>query len=536
MSRLIQPLCADRDRPVLYDHGGTWTAGASVDLIHRTAHALHGLGHGPGRVAALLGSSSVRTYLASHAIELTGGAQVELPAALPADQQRALVRECGVRFVLADPETVPAEVMAAAADLPGTELLTLGRPAGVGRDLLAREVSRAPVESGARPGEPSRITLTGGTTGRSKPVLRRFLPPGRGRAVWLMRMVKENPIPVTLLKTGRLTGLGRSVADAAVATGGRFVTGPRFDPEHVCALIAEQGVTHLILAPHELELLVEHPALEGADTSSLRFVMSATAATPPALLRRATAALGPIVYPAYGQTEAGLISWLPPRDQEQEDTGALRSCGRLLEGTQVQIRDADRLPLGSGERGRVWVSTPNMMQGYWQRPEATARALVDGWLDTGDTGLLDERGLLTVLGRAGEAMWVRGEEVFASEIDTLLQDHPGVRSCATFDDLEPKGRGLHTAVVRAEGEQASAEQLRTWLADRAEGVPVPDSVLFVSRLPLTYAHELCRDTLRSWRAGEPSPFATNTVPDPSDPARTRSVARRPQSPRVRKTV
>lgn len=503
MSRLIQPLSADRDRTVLYDRNGTWTAGASVDLIHRTARALAGLGHGPGRVAALLGSSSVRTYLASHAIELTGGAQVELPAALPADRQEDLVRECGARFVLADPATVPADVLAA-ADLPGTRLLTLG-PAGAGWDLLDGQTSCDPVEPGARPGNPARITLTGGTTGRSKPVLRRFPPPGRGRPVWLMRMVEQSPLPVTLLKTGRLTGLGRSVADAALVCGGRFVTGPEFDPQQVCEVVAEQAVTHLILAPHELQRLVEHPALEGADTSSLRLVMSATAATPPALLRRATAALGPIVYPAYGQTEAGLISWLPPRDQKQQDTGALRSCGRPLEGTQVQIRDADRRPLGPGERGRVWVHTPNMMDEYWKRPEATARTLVQGWLDTGDTGFLDERGLLTVLGRAREAVNVQGQEVFTSEIDTLLQEHPDVRSCATFD---VPGVGVCAAVVRTCGARVPATELRAWLAERAGRLPVPEAVLFVDRLPLTYAHELCRETLRAWAARAFSPART----------------------------
>lgn len=499
MTRLIPPLSADRDRPALHDARATTYAGEAVDLIHRLARALTERGHGPGRVAALLGSASARTYLASHALELTGGGQVELPAALPADQQRGLLRECGVELVLADPEAVPEHVLRTAAVMPGVQLWTLG-PAGVGRDLTAVGASAAPLESGARPGEPSRLTLTGGTTGRSKVVLRRFPQPGGGRAAWLVRMARESPEPMTVLKTGRLTGLGRSMADAALAFGGRFVCAPEFDPEQVCVSIAQHRVTHLILAPHELERLVEHPAATDADLSSLRFVLSATAATPPALLRRASGVLGPIVHPTYGQTESGLISWLSPRDQAGGDGAALRSCGRPLEGVQVQVRDADLRPVETGRRGRVWVSTPNQMDGYWGRPEATARALVEGWVDTGDTGVLDERGMLTVLGRASEAMRVRGVEVHASEIDLVLCDHPAVRSCVSFDGPGPEGPGLHTAVVPAPGERVSEQELFDWMAEQPG--PAPDSVLFVEHLPLTYANEPCRETLRSWLSGE----------------------------------
>ena len=502
MTRLIRPLSADRERPALHDARGTTRAGEAVDLIHRLARALVELGHGPGRVAALLGSASTRTYLASHALELIGGGQVELPVALPAEQQRALIGECGVEPVLADPEAVPDHVLRAISGIPGVRLWTLG-PADVGSDLTAVGASSAPLASGARIGDPSRLTLTGGTTGRSKVVLRRFPRPGEGRAAWLVRMAGESPEPMIVLKTGRLTGLGRSMADAALATGGRFVCAPGFDPEQVCASIAEHRVTHLVLAPHELELLVGHSATAGADLSSLRFVLSATAATPPALLRRASEVLGPIVHPTYGQTESGLISLLSPGDQVEGDDAALRSCGRPLEGVKVQVRDADLRPVATGRRGRVWASTPNRMDEYWGRPEATARTLVDGWVDTGDTGFLDERGMLTILGRASEAMRVRGVEVHASEIDLVLRDHPAVRSCVSFDAPGPDGPGLHTAVVPESDEPVSERELLDWMAERPG--PTPDSVLFVERLPLTYANEPCRQTLRSWLAGRPTP-------------------------------
>ncbi|MBX9389738.1 AMP-binding protein [Streptomonospora nanhaiensis] len=503
MTPFIAELERDRDRVVLHDRRGGLTAGQALDTIRRLARALAGLGHGPGRIAALIGSMTSRLHLLAHAVELTGGGQVEIPDTLPFADQAGLIAECGACLAIADPGGVRRTRLPDLAALPGVRLLTLGP--GPGTDLLgtAAALSAAPFPPRARPGDPNRITLTGGTTGRAKPVLRRFRA-GPPRTAPGVRELLAGGAPPRLLKTGRLTGLGRALGDAAVAAGGRLITLPGFDPPEVAAVLAEQKATHLVLSPYELRLLLDH--LDGSAARRfphLRSVLSATAATSPALLSRAVDRFGPIVRAGYGQTEAGSVARLEPEDYADGSFEVRRSAGRPLPGVRVEVRDPRGRPREPGERGEIWVHSPRLTTEYWRRPEATAHALRDGWLRTGDVGFLDTDGLLTLLGRASDAMEIAGEVVFAAEVDSWLQEHPAVLESATFDVPDSTGGAtLHTAVVTAPGAaaEAGAPELRAWLSRRLDPRRVPSSVLFVPHIPLTYANEPCRDTLRKWHA------------------------------------
>ncbi|MDA0564241.1 AMP-binding protein [Streptomonospora sp. S1-112] len=505
MTPLIAELERDPTRVVLHDRRGDLTAGQALDTVRRLARALADLGHGPGRIAALVGPLSSRLHLAANAVELTGGGQVEIPDTLPFTDQAGLITECGAALALADPGAVRRTRLPDIAALPGVRLLALG-PGPAGTDLLdtAAGLPAAPFPPRARPGDPNRITLTGGTTGRAKPVLRRFRA-GPPRTAPGVAELLAGDTPPRLLKTGRLTGLGRALGDAAVAAGGQLITLPWFDPPEVAAVLAGQRATHLVLSPYELRLLLDH-----LDTSAaaprfphLRSVLSSTAATSPALLSRAVARFGPIVRPGYGQTEAGSVARLEPADYADGSFDVRRSVGRPLPGVRVEVRDPRGRPREPGGRGEIWVHSPTLTTEYWKRPEATAHALRDGWLRTGDVGFLDRSGRLTVLGRAGEAMEVDGEAVFAGEVDPWLQEHPAVLESATFDT--PDGAGgtaLRTAVVAAPGAAGNVgePELRAWLARRLDPRRVPASVLFVPHIPLTYANEPCRDTLRKWFA------------------------------------
>ena len=501
MTPVLKALAADRDRVVFRDRRGEVTAGEALDAVYRFARALAAHGHGPGRSVALLGPVSTWMYLLSQAAELTGGIQAEIPVSLPAEYRAPLLRECDVAVVVADPDAVDASVVREVAGLPGVRLLTLG-PCSEGEDLLrdAADRSPEPFASLARDGEPHRIVLTGGTTGRAKPVLRRYRPSHLSGSSWFVRFLGRSEQAARVLKTGRLTGLGRALGSATVVTGGTFVTLPEFDPAEVVSVVTGQGITHAFLSPHELRLLLDDPASEGADLSGLRGITTVTAATAPALLERAVERFGPIVYPGYGQTEAGHIAWLLPEDYASPRPEVLRSCGRPLPGVDVEVRGGGGGVLGPGERGRVWVRTPLRMDEYWKRPDDTARVLRDGWLDTGDVGFLDARGYLTLLGRSGEAVEVAGGAVFASEVDTVLQEHPGVRESATFGVHGDDGTSLHSAVVTAPGAQVGEGDLLEMLGRLLDPGRVPSTVMFVPRIPLTYANELCLDTLRSWHA------------------------------------
>lgn len=505
MNPVLQAWNQAPDHPVLRGPGQVITSAEALQDVYRLARALIGRGCGPGRAVALFGPVSPRMFLVSHAVQLAGGAQVEVPLALEGVQQVRLVRECAPALTVADPACVDAATLKQLAhDRP---LLTLA-PAGRGEDLFAlcRTHDSAPLACRAQEGSPARISMTGGTTGRSKPVVRSFGPVPTRASALLGQILSRGPEAPNVLLADRLTGMSKTIGDMALARGGILTTLADYGLAPLLAALDEQPITHAVLPSHVLRRLLEEPAAAGADLSGLQALVVGGGPLSPALLERALDRLGPILYCTYGQTEAGNIAWLGPQDYLGRDPEVLRSCGRPSPGVQVQIRGSGGQVLAPRERGRVWVRTPLMMQGYLGRPEATDRVLRQGWLDTEDVGFLDERGYLTLLGRAGEAMRIGTSTVHATEVDAVLQTHRGVSDSATFDVAEPGGgASLHAAVVVRSGQQVSDQVLQDLVRRSLGPGHEPCSIMFVSHLPYTYAHELCRPTLRAWhRQGPPA--------------------------------
>ncbi|MDA0564247.1 AMP-binding protein [Streptomonospora sp. S1-112] len=503
MSTLLEVLAWDRDRPVLHDARDGWlTAGSAVDTVYRLARALRERGCGPDRMAALFGPLSTGLYLCSHAVEHVGGGQAEVPMGLPAPEYVRLFAEFGAGFVVADPEAADAPALRAVAAMPGVRLLTLGA-AAEGEDLLAEldRHSPEPFPPQARPGAPVRVGLTGGTTGRSKPVVRVFtekMPDPR--TIWYARMVAAHGPGPRVVLAEQLSGVGRTLMNGVLAVGGQCVLLPDFDPPRVAGAVQAHRATHVFLPTHQLRRLLDHPGAAAADLSSLRCVITGGGMMTPALLNRAVARLGPIVYSSYGQTEAGNIAWLEPEHYTGADAEARRSCGRPVPGVDIEIRDLQGRVLGPGERGRVWVRTRLLMAGYLNRPEDTARVLRGGWLDTQDIGYRTEDGLLVLLGRARNAIAVAGATVFAVEVDAVLQEQPGVLDSATFGVPGPDGETLHSAVVRDPAVPVEAAALRAAVGERRGAAYAPSSVLFVARIPYTRSHDVNWDLLRRWHA------------------------------------
>ncbi|MFJ9552619.1 AMP-binding protein [Nocardiopsis sp. NPDC101807] len=503
---VLDALAADRDRVAFLDGRGEVAAGEALDLVYRVARTLLDGGLGPGGTAVLLGPVSTRLYLVSHAVELLGAAQLDVPVALSAGERARLVAESGATAVVADPDAVGADALRAAADLPGVRLWALA-PSETGEDLftVCRGHSALPFGSLARPGDPRAITLTSGTTGRSKAVVRRFRSAPGSNASWLARLLAGADGPVRTLLTDRLVGPIRALGDATVITGGRVSSLADCEPDSLRGAVRDHGITHTAIPATYLRPLLDHPATADADLSSLRCVVTGGGPVSPALLGRATARLGPVVHCSYGQTEAGHIAWLAPEDYADADPEVMRSCGRPVTGVQVEVRGPDGRALGVDERGRVWVRTPLLMDEYLGRPEETARVLRDGWLDTGDVGRLGEGGLLTLLGRASAAVVIGGETVFTAEVDALLQEHPHVLDAASFDVPGEGGATLHAAVVAAPGAEPAESELRELVLGRLGPNHAPSSVMSVPRIPQTPAYKVCRETLRSWHASPPAP-------------------------------
>lgn len=468
------------------DADGEMTYGQARNLVYQMARALMARGLGDGKVIACALPVSTMAMLLQLSINHAGCGNMILPVDISLDIQVALISEVDVVAVVADPAAGGNELIRRLTGIHPVQFFTLG-PSEIGEDLLllAECESALPFDSAARPDALSTFALTGGTTGHPKIVVRRFdsVTPRRLGQPALPRAQQ----PMRLLKCKGLPAL-RRFAESTLLSGGTVITQKQFDPAAVIATIEEQRVTHLVvIPPHQLRAIVDHPLLASADTSSLRWVFCTSTRVSAHLLRRAVERLGPVVYQGYGLTEANGISRLSPEDYFPDRLERLATCGKAMPGVEIVVRDSVGNALATGERGDLWVRTAYVMTGYLNRPDLTAQVLKDGWLQTGDVGSLDEDGFLTMLGRATHALSAAGRRIFFSEIENCVEEHPGVLDCAVFTIPGPDHTQTHhVAVVSETATQIDTEELRKAVGRQVGLAGVPEGVLFVREIPLNH--------------------------------------------------
>jgi long-chain acyl-CoA synthetase len=285
--------------------------------------------------------------------------------------------------------------------------------------------------------------------------------------------------------------------------GGAHILVERFDLPRVGEAIERDGATVLVLVPTMLQMLVDHLERHPADVSGLRLVHYAAAPMSQKLLVRAMRTLPCEFLHGYGMTEAAPgVTYLSPADHRH--SRHLSSVGHAIPGVQVEIRDTHGRPLPDGEVGEVCVRGPNVMLGYWNRPEATADVLsADGWYRTGDAGHLDG-GYLYLADRLKDMIISGGENVYSIEVENAIASHPAVVEVAVIARPDERwGERVHAIVVTEPGadldEAAIAEHCRPQIA----GFKIPRSVEFWDEpLPKSGAGKVLKAELRA-RAAEP---------------------------------
>ena len=277
--------------------------------------------------------------------------------------------------------------------------------------------------------------------------------------------------------------------------GGTNVAFPGFDPEKVLATVADQSITDTLLVPTMIQMLVDHPAVGNYDLTSLRTVVYGASPISPALLARARARLSGVDFvQAYGMTElSALATVLPAADHD--DPTRQRSAGRPGPTSELRVVDADGNDQPCGTVGEILLRGPQVMAGYWQKPEQTADALRDGWLHTGDAGYVDDAGFLYIVDRLKDMIITGGENVYSSEVENALAQHPAVAAVAVIGlPDEQWGERVHAVVVRAADVEADA--LIAHARDLIAGYKVPRSISFTDALPISGAGKVLKRTLR----------------------------------------
>ncbi|HMQ25127.1 MAG TPA: AMP-binding protein, partial [Acidimicrobiales bacterium] len=270
-----------------------------------------------------------------------------------------------------------------------------------------------------------------------------------------------------------------------------------FRPGRALARVAAEGITVLPGAPTIYQALLDHPDRSAHDLSTLRVAVTGAADIPVELIRRVFDELPfSVVVTGYGLTEAGTASATVPGDDAET---VATTVGRPRPGFEVRILGESDREMPAGEPGEIVLRGPTVMQGYLDDPAATAAALsADGWLRTGDLGVVDERGNLRIVGRSKDMFIVGGFNAYPAEIENLLRAHPGIGQAAVIGIPDARlGEVGMAFVVPAPGAALDPDEVVAWSREHMANYKAPRVVEIVSELPINATGKVVKDDLRA---------------------------------------
>ncbi|PHQ51123.1 fatty acid--CoA ligase [Streptomyces cinnamoneus] len=352
------------------------------------------------------------------------------------------------------------------------------------------------------PGEPSDLLFTSGTTGEPKGAVITHAQTLRAFGVWSeLAGLREGDRYLIVNPFFHTFGYKAGVI-ACLMRGATMVPQPVFTPEAVLAHVVAERISVLPGPPTLHQALLDHSGRAAYDLSSLRVVVTGAAVVPPRLVERLRSELGvATVLTAYGMSEAsGLVTMCRRGDPPELVAG---TSGRAVPDTEVKVVGADRVALPPGAPGEILVRGYQVMSGYFEDPEATKRAVdADGWLHTGDVGVLDADGNLRVTDRVKDMFVVGGFNAYPAEIERVLARHPGIAEVAVVGVADARLGEVGKAFAVRRG-AVTAEELIAWARREMANYKVPREVEFVPELPRNASGKVLKRLLRE-RAASPA--------------------------------
>jgi long-chain acyl-CoA synthetase len=456
------------------------------------ARELHALGAAGARVALLCGNS-IEAAVASFAIQAAGAVFCPMNPAYTARELREALEDAGCRIAVCDG--------AAASVVRGLGLVEVVE---VGADtatwLAAWREDWGQVLTGLMPDPDAlgMIQYTGGTTGRSKGVMLRH------RAVATNVAQREALLPtepgdrfLCMMPLFHSFAMAMNLYQAAWCAGALIIL-PRYRPDWVVDMLVRERITVLPAGATVFIGLLGYDGFATTDFSALRICYSGASALPAETMRRWHETTGCAIYEGYGQTEAGpILTYNSPHFPAKPG-----KVGLPLPETEVQVVDAASgfCILPAGESGEIRARGPQLMDGYWNRPDETAEALRDGWLHTGDIGAFDADGHLAILDRKKDMLITGGYNVYPREVDEVLLQHPAVAEAATFG-LADAYRGEVVASHVVLRGPASVQDLLEHCRDNLAKYKVPAVIRLVEAIPKTNVGKTDRKALRAAGGG-----------------------------------
>ena len=448
------------------------------------------------RVSILAHNSSAYVDLLFGLIKL-GAIFAPLNWRLTARELAYILNDCQPRLLLVGPEFLP--VLAELRGLASLEHIIALEGAhipGAGQyeQLLAQASGNEPIQPALSEEDPCCILYTSGTTGQPKgavlPHRQVFWNAVNTVISWGLSEKDVSPILTPMFHSG---GLFVFLVPLLYA-GGRIVLARAFDPEASLSLIVSEGCTVILGVPTLFQIWLNSPAFAAADFSQVHFFISGGAPCPPSLIDAWHQATGLALRQGYGLTEVGVNCFSMTAGEALSRAG---SVGKPIFHSRMRLVDAQDCDVPPGQTGELLIAGRHVCSGYWNRPEATAAALRDGWFHTGDMARQDADGYFYIAGRFKDMIISGGENVYAAEVEAVFREHPAVADAALIGQPDPKWGEVGLMIVALKpARQASAAELLEFCQGRLAKYKLPRRIEFAPALPYSPYGKVIKAELR----------------------------------------
>lgn len=484
-----------KDKPALIDGptGRTLTYGQFEDAVRRVAASLANRGFKKGDVLGIFSANCPEYAVLFHAVALLGGINTTLNPLYTAEEATAQLKNAGAKILVTAPPFIDkARAAADAANIE--ELFVFGEAEGAApfASLLDSDGNPPKVEINPRE-DLVALPYSSGTTGLPKGVmLTHYNLVANLRQMDGLDYFHRDDTLLCVLPLFHIYGLV-VVLNMGLHLGATVVTMPRFDLEQFLDMIQKYRVTLSHAVPPIILKLAKDPIVDNYDFLSLKVIFSGAAPLGAELTRECMERIGCAIRQGYGMTETSPVTHSSPADASKTKLG---SIGPPAPNTECKLVDpATGEELGPNQEGEVCVRGPQVMRGYLNNSEATARTIdKDGWLHTGDIGYADEDGHFFIVDRVKELIKYKGFQIAPAELEAVLVTHPAIADAAVIPMLDDEAGEVPKAFVVLKGE-ASPEVLMDFVAARVAPYKKIREVEFIDQIPKSLSGKILRRVL-----------------------------------------
>jgi long-chain acyl-CoA synthetase len=480
------------DKPAILFEGASLTYRDLNARIHRLATALTANGVGRGQCVALYLPNIPPFAICYLAAVRIGAIALSINSMYKSEELNYILNDSGSVLIVTTGELLPNIPL---ADCPTVKQVIVCEGDPQGHPTLDEWLEKASDQravAAMNPNDPAVLLYTSGTTGFPKGAMLSHgnVVSNAWATVHHAGYTREDRM-ILFLPMFHVFGQN-FIMNATFQAFSTLVLHRRFVPDRVLDSIRSDRVTMFFAVPTIYIGLLNMPLPDDA-LASIRYEFSAAATMPREISGRWTERFGRPVFEGYGLTECS-----PFACYNHDFRHKFGSVGTPIENTEIRIMDTDDNELPLGQWGEICIKGPGVMQGYWNKPDETRQALANGWLHSGDIGMMDDEGYVFIVDRVKDMINVSGFKVWPAEVEQFLYKHPAVQEVAVYGLPHPeKGEMVVAAMVLKEDAKATSEEIIAYCRSHMAAYKAPAQVDFVSELPKSATGKILKRTLRN---------------------------------------